>query len=124
MNVCPAIGHKGDMSFALGASGGRKIMPAVMQLASFLCDYDMDLEQAFHHPRIDMSGSDTVVSDHSLDEKTQQLIAAQHPLKRARRTNYPYSFACRSAVARKSGENSGITEIMSPWGDAISQDQF
>ncbi|MCP4008839.1 MAG: gamma-glutamyltransferase [Proteobacteria bacterium] len=124
MNVCPAIGHKGDMSFAVGASGGRKIMPAVMQLTSFLCDYDMDLEQAFHHPRIDMSGGDMVVADHSLEEKTKQLIAAQHPLRRARRTNYPYSFACPSAVARSFGENTGMTEIMSPWGDAISQDRF
>src|SRR3546814_1094982 len=44
MNVCPLIGEThpgnggngGGRRFALGASGGRKIMPAVAQLASFL----------------------------------------------------------------------------------------
>ncbi len=124
MNVCPAIGHTPDTSFAIGASGGRKIMPAVMQLSSFLCDFDMDLEQAFHHPRIDMSGGGDVVADHTLDDEVHQLLASKHPLLRARRTNYPYHFACPSAVARKSGTNFGMSEIMSPWGDAIAQDVF
>lgn len=124
MNVCPVIGHTPDMSFAIGASGGRKIMPAVMQLSSFLCDFNMDLEQAFHHPRIDMSGAGTVIADHTLDEDTHNLIAGQYPLQRARRTNYPYFFACPSAVLRTPGENFGMSEIMSPWGDAIAQDPF
>jgi len=124
MNVCPAIGRKGDLSFAIGASGGRKIMPAVTQLSSFLCDFDMDLEQAFHHPRLDMSGSGDVVADMMLDQDTHKLLAKNHPLVCARRTAYPYFFACPSAVSRQSGINSGMTEIMSPWGDAISQDTF
>jgi len=68
-----------DFSFAVGASGGRKIMPAVMQLSSFLCDFDMDLETAFHQPRIDMSGSGEVVADHLLDDETHRLIAARAP---------------------------------------------
>lgn len=122
MNVCPAIGHAQDMSFAIGASGGRKIMPAVMQLSSFLCDFDMDLEQAFHHPRIDMSGSGEVVADIALGDEVHRMIAQHHPLQPARRLSYPYHFACPSAVARKSGVNSGMSEIMSPWGDAIAQD--
>ena len=122
MNVCPTIGHKQDMSFAIGASGGRKIMPAVLQLSSFLCDFGMDLEQAFHHPRIDMSGIGAVVIDHRLDEETQRLIGQKHPFKRARKTAYPYHFACPTAVMRRGGTNFGMTEIMSPWGDAVSQD--
>src|SRR3546814_15761491 len=59
MNVCPFIGEiakddGGVRRFALGASGGRKIMPAVAQPASFLADFGMGLEDAFHHPRIDV----------------------------------------------------------------------
>lgn len=122
MNVCPTIGHKQDMSFAIGASGGRKIMPAVLQLSSFLCDFDMDLEQAFQHPRIDMSGIGAAVIDQRLDEKTQNLIGQDHPFKRARKTIYPYHFACPTAVMRRGGTNSGMTEIMSPWADAVPQD--
>jgi len=124
MNVCPAIGHTPDMSFAVGASGGRKIMPAVMQLSSFLSDYNMDLEQAFHHPRIDMSGGGVVVADHTLGDDVHQLLGSQHPVQAARRMSYPFYFACPSAVARTSGANFGMSEIMSPWGDAISQDRF
>jgi len=122
--VCPVIGHKQGLSLAMGASGGRKIMPAVLQLSSFLCDFNMDLEQAFHHPRIDMSGDGKVVADHTLDEEIHQKLALNHPLSRARRSSYPYFFASPTAVSRLSGENFGMSEIMSPWGDAISQDAF
>ena len=97
--------------------GEEKIMPAVLQLSSFLCDFDMDLEQAFQHPRIDMSGIGTAVIDQRLDEKTQNLIGQDHPFKRARKTIYPYHFACPTAVMRRGGTNSGMTEIMSPWAD-------
>jgi len=110
------------MSFAIGASGGRKILPAVFQLSSYPCDFDMDLEQAFHHPRIDMSGTKSAVIDHRLDDETVRLIGQDHPFKRARKMIYPYHFACPTAVMRQSDVNSGITEVMSPWGDAISQD--
>ncbi len=124
MNVCPVIGHRQGLSFAMGASGGRKIMPAVMQLSSFLCDFNMDLEQAFHQPRIDMSGDGNVIADHTLDETVHQKLALNHPLLRARRSSYPYFFACPTAVSRISGENFGMTEIMSPWGDAIAGEVF
>ena len=40
-----------------------------------------------------------------------------------KRTIFPYAFACPAGVMRDKGRNSGCTEIMSPWGDAISEDQ-
>jgi len=36
---------------ALGASGGRRILPAVTQILSFVMDYGMDLNHAIHQPR-------------------------------------------------------------------------
>ncbi len=49
-NMCPAIVQESDGSrFTLGASGGRRIMSAVLQLISFLVDFSMDLESAMHH---------------------------------------------------------------------------
>ena len=55
--MCPAIVRREDgFSFALGASGGRRIMPAVMQNISFMVDCRLGLSEAIHHPRIDVSG--------------------------------------------------------------------
>lgn len=120
-NMCPIIGERSDgFQFALGASGGRKIMPAVFQISSFIMDYGMDLDAAFHTPRIDVSGGDTVVADDTLSKSVLQALDKRFRCVAAPRTVYPYNFACPSAVARDGGENQGATEIMSPWGDAVS----
>lgn len=50
-NMCPVIATRdGRPWFALGASGGRSILPAVMQIGSLLIDGGLDLETAFHTP--------------------------------------------------------------------------
>jgi len=123
-NICPVLAERGDGSwFALGASGGRKILPAVAQLTSFMTDFAMDLETAFHAPRIDASGGDVVIADATLPEDVHAALAARFPHLRARRTVYPFAFACPSGVERDaSGRNAGCTEIMSPWGDAVAED--
>ena len=38
----------------------------------------------------------------------------------ARRLVFPYSFACPAGVLREGGLNTGCTEVMSPWGDAVA----
>src|SRR5258708_23364556 len=56
-NYCPVIGQtpKGDR-FALGASGGRKIVGTVLQIGSFLIYRALDLDDAFHPPPVAMTG--------------------------------------------------------------------
>ena len=55
-NMCPLIlGRDGRPELAIGAAGGRSIFPALLQLISYLVDYGMTLEEAFHTPRIDAS---------------------------------------------------------------------
>jgi gamma-glutamyltranspeptidase / glutathione hydrolase len=120
MNVCPLIGEVGERRFALGASGGRKIMPAVAQIASFLADFGMSLEDAFHHPRIDASGGAAVIADESLPPETLAALKEQNAVVTARRTPYPYAFACPAGVLREAGRNWGATEPLSPWGDAVA----
>ncbi|MPZ08951.1 MAG: gamma-glutamyltransferase [Kiloniellaceae bacterium] len=120
MNVCPLIGEAGARRFALGASGGRKIMPAVAQLASFLADFSMSLEEAFHHPRIDASGGDTVIADDSLPPETLAALKEANAVATTRRTPYPYAFACPAGVLREGEQNFGATEPLSPWGDAVA----
>ncbi|WP_417409172.1 gamma-glutamyltransferase [Hoeflea sp.] len=121
MNVCPAIGAKDGRRFAIGASGGRKILPAVLNLTSFLMDFDMSLEQAFHHPRIDNSGGGAIITDETLPPEIIAALAAVHPVTTTRRTVFPYAFACPAGVLRRDGVNMGCTEIMSPWGDAVPE---
>ena len=122
MNVCPVIGEQGDRRFAFGASGGRKIMGAVAQLSSFVTDFSMDLADAFHQPRIDVSNHDHLIADDSLPADVLERLRQHHQVTETRRTVFPYAFACPAGVMRRSTLNSGCTEIMSPWGDAISED--
>lgn len=124
MNVCPVLGERGDTRFAFGASGGRKIVSAVSQLASFVVDGEMDVEQAFHTPRIDMSGGAQIIADETLPTEVISALSDEKPTQTTRRTVSPYAFACPAGVMRKDGANSGCTEIMSPWGDAISEDDL
>jgi len=115
------VGEHGSRRFALGASGGRRIMPAVLQLTSFLIDYGMSLEEAFHHPRIDASGGDTVIADETLPEDVRATLARHFKVTEARRGPFPYLFACPAGVLRAGNTNEGCTEIMSPWGDAVAE---
>jgi gamma-glutamyltranspeptidase/glutathione hydrolase len=121
MNVCPAIGEHRGRRFALGASGGRRILPAVLQLVSLLVDYGMSLEDAFHHPRIDMSGGDAVIADRGLSGEAQATLARHFKVVASKRTSFPYLFACPAGVLRAGEANEGATEIMSPWGDAVAE---
>nr|WP_321455528.1 gamma-glutamyltransferase [uncultured Cohaesibacter sp.] len=121
MNVCPVIGEKADRRFALGASGGRKIMPAVGQISAFLLDYNMSMQDAIEAPRIDVSGGDTVVADERLTQKITDALSKRWPVATAKRMPFPYAFACPAGVMRDGDINSGTTETFSPWGDGIAE---
>jgi gamma-glutamyltranspeptidase/glutathione hydrolase len=122
MNVCPVIGETGTGGrFAIGASGGRRILPAVAQLASFLIDHGMSLEEAFHQPRIDASGGPAPVADEGLPPDVLAALSSGHGATTARRTVYPLAFACPVGVMRQGDINVAATEIMSPWADAVAE---
>jgi gamma-glutamyltranspeptidase / glutathione hydrolase len=121
-NYCPVIGAAADgRRFALGASGGRKIVGTVLQMCSFLVDHGLDLEQTFHRPRIDMSGNDEVLADRVLPAEVIMELNKAYPTVTARRTVFPYAFACPAGVLSDGEMNTGCTEIMSPWGDAVAE---
>ena len=124
-NMCPVIARRDNRSwFAMGASGGRKIVPAVFQISSFLTDHGMTLEDAFHQPRIDASGGDAVGVDPRLPQAVQQALAREFPVSLTELVVYPTNFACPSAVLNDpaSGEHVGISDVMSPWSGAVSED--
>ena len=121
-NYCPVVGEtaKGER-FAIGASGGRKIVGTVLQLSSFIIDQGATLEEAFHRPRIDMSGGERAIADATLAPDELRALQAAFPTVVARRLPFPYHFAVPAGVMRAGEMNTGCTEIMSPWGDAIAE---
>jgi len=84
----------------------------------------MGLEEAFHHPRIDASGGDTVGVDPRLPQAVQEVLAARFPVVPTELVVLPTNFACPSAVYRDpaSGEHFGISDVMSPWSGAVSEE--
>lgn len=122
MNVCPTLGEAQGRRFAIGASGGRKILPAVTNLTSFMVDFDMDIEEAFHHPRIDASGGEIIVVDESLSPEVRSALAELATTKLAPRTVHPYAFAVPAGVSRAGEWNAGCTETFTPWGDTVHED--
>jgi len=118
-NMCPAIAVREDgFRLAVGASGGRRIMPAVLQLISFVADYGMDLERAFHQPRIDVSGSDLVSVDRAMAPEAAAVIERRFDkVRRVQHGVYPALFACPNAVGgiAGAGRQSGAAFVMSPW---------
>ena len=121
-NYCPVAGETADRRrFALGASGGRKILGTVLQMSSFMMDHGASLEEAFHRPRIDMSGEGRVIADRALPKEVIDELNRFLPTTTARRGIFPYAFAVPAGVLREGELNMGCTEIMSPWGDAVAQ---
>jgi len=55
----------------LGASGGRKIIPAVVQILNLFIDHGLDLQAATSHPRLDLEGgriiADSRIANSTLD---------------------------------------------------------
>jgi gamma-glutamyltranspeptidase/glutathione hydrolase len=116
-NMCPVIASReGQPWFALGASGGRRILPAVLQIASMLADCGLDLEEAFHVPRIDVSGEPLVIVDAALGGDVQMALQSRFETRRAPHLVLPNLFACPCAVLREpsSGTVLGMSDVVQP----------
>lgn len=121
-NYTPVLAHAADgRRLALGASGGRRIMPAVTQILSFVMDYGMDLDAAIHTPRIDASEGAVVIGDVRLAAPVRDALRAGFDYEEARVQTFPMKFACPSVVLRDGDTNSGATESAHAWGDAVAE---
>jgi len=99
-NMTPAIVTRADGSaFAFGASGGRKILPAVFQLCSFAGDFAMDPERALAQPRIDVSLIERIVADTRLTDETRQALLGVAPVDHGEAAAMPARFAIPNGVA-------------------------
>jgi len=121
-NMCPALVETGDgRRLALGACGGRRILPAVLQLASFLVDAGDDVATALGRPRIDVSGPDAAVLDPRLDAASREAVAAVLPASAQAEAVYPAPFAIPTALAvAPDGGRTAVGAPVHPWSGAVA----
>lgn len=123
-NICPVVVAKdGKAWFCIGASGGRRIVPAVAQLALMQIDRGMNVEAAFHQPRVDVSGVGPIRVNRDLPDAVKKAIAAKLPMVEVDNPISPLGFANPSCIVRdpKTGELTGMNEVMSPWAGGATQ---
>ena len=123
-NICPVVvSRDGQALFCIGASGGRRIVPAVTQLSLMMLDRGMGIEAAFHQPRIDVSGVGPIRVDRDLPDAVKKAIAAKLPIVEVANHVSPLNFANPSCIARdpKTGELAGMNEVMTPWAGGAAQ---
>jgi gamma-glutamyltranspeptidase/glutathione hydrolase len=114
-NMCPLILQRdGRPWLALGAAGGRTIVPTLLQLLSGLLDRGLSLEDAFAAPRLDAS-TNTIKVDQRAGPEVAAAVASRFPVEVVQDTVYPVQFAIPSAVLREGGSNQGMAHPTSPW---------
>jgi gamma-glutamyltranspeptidase/glutathione hydrolase len=84
----------------------------------------MTLEDAFHQPRIDASGGDTVSVDPRLPDSIKAALADAFPTVETELVVYPTNYACPSSVLRdpNGGAHYGVSDVLSPWSGAVAED--
>ena len=121
-NYTPVIAQAADgRRAAIGASGGRRILPAVSQLTSFVMDFGMDLDAVIHQPRIDASEGAVVIGDVRLPQAARDALGAKFDYEEARVQTLPMKFACPSITMRDGDTNHGATEVFQPWSEAVAE---
>ncbi|SKA22239.1 gamma-glutamyltranspeptidase / glutathione hydrolase [Enhydrobacter aerosaccus] len=123
-NICPVVVVKnGEPWFCIGASGGRRIVPAVTQLSLMLIDRGLDVEAAFHQPRLDISGVGPINVNRDIADDIKKAIAAKLPIVEVANQIHPLGFANPSCIVRdaSTGELVGMNEVMSPWAGGAAQ---
>jgi gamma-glutamyltranspeptidase/glutathione hydrolase len=121
-NMFPVILRDGASPWiAAGASGGRRIMAAVLQLVSFVADFGMTPERAAHQPRIDVSDPDKVTADRRLAPDILRALEADGPVEVVEHGVLPLNFACPNLLMQRDGTRAGISDAASPWSAAVAQ---
>ena len=98
-NMAPAlVDMPGHGMLALGAAGGRKIIPTVAQLIAFVIDGKLSLEDACCQPRLDVHSDRTIIVDERLDAGTISLLQDCGRVHVTEATIFPYRFGIASSL--------------------------
>lgn len=114
-NMCPVILKRaGRPVLAIGAAGGRTIFPSVLQLISYVADFGLSLQDAFHAPRIEAS-TPTIKVNALAGPDVAARIAERFAVEVVQDTLYPVNFSVPSAVLRDAAGNTGMAHPNHPW---------
>ncbi len=121
-NMCPTLVATADgRRLALGACGGRRILPAVLQLASFMVDTGDDVATALARPRLDVSGPDAAALDPRLDAASRAAVAEVLPASLVDEAVYPAPYAIPTALAAgPDGRRTAMGAPVHPWSGAVA----
>src|SRR3954470_8794997 len=121
-NMFPLILRDGAAPWiAAGASGGRRIMAAVLQLVSFVADFGMAPEKAAHQPGLRVSAPSLVTADRRLAPEIISALEGDGPVQIVEHAVLPLNFACPNLILQADGTRTGISDAASPWSAAVSQ---
>lgn len=121
-NMCPAIiARDGRPVVVGGAAGGRRIMAAIAQLLLFVHDFGMDVGDAGHWPRIDVSGPERLSADRRLSADVLDALRQLGECEVVDHNVLPINFARPSIIERFDGVTArGMSDAFSPWSAALS----
>ena len=119
-NMCPIVLERGGKAVAaLGASGGRRIINTVAQLAVNLIDFDLDIQAAVSAPRIDCSTLNPILSVRIDAAVREELTRRGHNVIAAEEAFLPRYFASPVAIQRQGESLIGAADPYYPTSSAM-----
>jgi gamma-glutamyltranspeptidase/glutathione hydrolase len=113
-NMAPAIVTRNGVALAaLGASGGRRIMNCVAQLALNVIDRDLSMQEATNAPRIDRSTAMLFVSPRFGEGTIADLAARGHQVKVKDERNLLGEYSSPASVKRAA--DGALSGGVDPW---------
>ena len=115
-NMTPMVLHRdGQAVLALGASGGRRIWPAVVQMVLNRVDFKMSLQNAMEHPRIHVESDDPTIDPRFGKDILDTLKHCGHRVTLPPQEWVLWPFAEPNGITREGNEwKSGITPMAKP----------
>ena len=119
-NMCPIVLQRdGKALAALGASGGRRIINTVAQLAINLVDFDQDIQAAINAPRIDCSTLNPILSVRIDPAVCAELKRRGHNIIVAEEAFLPRYFASPVAIQQHGSSLIGAADPYYPTSAAL-----
>ena len=119
-NMCPIVLERGGKALAaLGASGGRRIINTVTQLAMNVMDFELDAQAAIDAPRIDCSTLNPILSVRIDPAVREELARRGHAVVAAEEAFLPRYFASPVAIQRQGDALIGAADPYYPTSAAV-----
>lgn len=111
-NMAPVIvsNASGRPVATLGASGGRKIIPAVAQILALFIDHRLSLQEAVSHPRLEIEGDRLIVDSRFPRGVADALSALGHrvDVRAEGLSTFEFGNPCGIAISDDGWHQSGV----------------